>query len=254
MIKLDKLTVKRGEVFLVKDLSWQIFKGDRWVVMGPNGCGKSTLVQLIMGHLFPRAGGQIYYFGHQTPGGNLWDVRKAIGYVSPSLQMDYKGDCLAEYVVVSGFFSSNGVYVEPDKSQWDKVDYWTDFFEITHLRKREFAQLSYGEQRRLLLARAMVHDPSLIILDEPCTGLDIPTREKLLILIEKLGKSGVSMIYVTHVIEEIVPAIDKIMFMFKGQVHSQGEKNLMLTEKKLNDLFGFPYKIKCSNGRYYLNY
>ncbi len=248
--------IKDADVFVgghqaLKSLSWTMNEGENWAVVGNNGSGKTTLMKLIFGELIPVYGGQVHWFGKRehTP---LLEIREKLGYVSAEYQNAYDRPALGWEVVASGFFSSIGLHEPVTESQKESSLNAMAHLGIESLSDTPFRQLSYGEARRVLLARAMVHHTKLLILDEPCAGLDIPTRERFLGTLEKLARKRTCMIYVTHRIEEIMPCITHVLFLREGEIVAQGEKDEMMQSKNLSHALGCSLSVEKQSDRYWL--
>ena len=151
-------------------------------------------------------------------------MRKRIGIVSPELQRDYAYDVKGIDAVVSGFFSSVGLYCTVTSGQRDTARYWIDFFQLQHLSEKFLSEMSYGEQRKILIARAMVNSPDILIVDEPCSGLDSAARAGFLSFIAQAARSGVALIMATHHLDEIISSITHIMVMDKGRIIAHGKR------------------------------
>ena len=246
--------IKNADVYVgghqaLKSLSWTMNEGENWAVVGNNGSGKTTLMKLVFGELIPVYGGQVHWFGklEHTP---LLEVRAKLGYVSAEYQTNYDRPALGWEVVASGFFSSIGLHESVTPAQKESALEAMAHLGIENLSTTSFRQMSYGEARRVLLARAMGHRTKLLILDEPCAGLDIPTRERFLQTLEKL--SHTSMIYVTHRIEEIMPCITHVLFLKGGKIVAQGKKDEMLNTKTLSHALGCSLTVEKKSNRYWL--
>ena len=222
------IKIRRADVFIkqkkiLHDISWIMHKAEHWAIIGRNGAGKSTLLKLIAGDLYPALGGEVQRFGEKDSG-SIWDMRKRIGIVSPELQRDYAYDVKGIDVVVSGFLSSVGLYGAATSSQRETARYWIDFFQLQHLSEKLLSEMSYGEQRKILIARAMANSPDMLIVDEPCSGLDSAARAGFLSFIAQAARSGVALIMATHHPDEIVSLITHIMVMDKGRIVAQGKR------------------------------
>ena len=224
---------------------------ENWAVIGNNGSGKTTFMRLIFGELIPVYGGEVRWFGNQenTP---LSEVREKIGYVSAEYQNSYDRPALGWEVVASGHFSSIGLHEEVTPKQKQAAFDSMRYLGIENLSQVPYRQMSYGEARRVLLARAMVRRTRLMILDEPCTGLDIPTRETFLETIEKMSRKRTRMIYVTHRIEEIMPCITHVLCLKNGEIFKQGKKEAIMTSKTLSRALGCSLVIQENSKRYWL--
>jgi molybdate transport system ATP-binding protein len=182
-----------------------VHQGEHWSLSGQNGSGKSTLLSLVCADNPQSYACDISLFGHKRGSGeSIWDIKKHIGYVSPEMHRSYKRNLPAIRIVASGLMDSIGLYAVPDKNDYDKCRWWLAIFGIEHLADRPFLTLSSGEQRLVLLARAFVKDPQLLILDEPLHGLDLMNRRRVKDIIETFcQRRNKTMIMVTHYQEEL---------------------------------------------------
>jgi len=178
-------------------------------------------------------------------------VREKIGYVSAEYQTSYDRPALGWEVVASGHFSSIGLHEEVTATQKEAVFNSMDYLGIGYLGQTPYRNMSYGEARRVLLARAMVHRTRLMILDEPCAGLDIPTRENFLEALEKLSRKRTRMIYVTHRIEEIMPCFTHVLYLKNGKIFKQGRKEAMMNSETLSNALDYPLTVQQNSNRYY---
>jgi len=209
LIVMKDVVVRYGEKCVLNRLNWTVKPGEHWKISGPNGSGKSTLLSLVSGDNPQAYANDITLFGIKRGSGeSVWDIKKRIGLVSTAFQQDYRVGVTVKIVVISGFFDSIGVYGNYSKKQEEIALEW---LEMLHMEKHvdaSFRNLSYGEQHLVLLARAMVKQPDLLILDEPCQGLDDINREMVLKLVDHLGNAGTTQIlYVTHHPEDSIPCI-----------------------------------------------
>ncbi|MBT3514501.1 MAG: ATP-binding cassette domain-containing protein [Nitrospina sp.] len=248
--------IYNADVFLngnqvLKAIDWTMKKNENWAVVGVNGAGKTSFMRLIFGELIPIHGGGVRWFGNEKHG-PLNDARKRIGFVSADFQENYAPTTLCKNVVISGFFSSIGLYKKANKKQKEIASYWMEFLGIQSLENKSIGKISYGEARRILLARALINLPDLLILDEPCSGLDIPTKELFLQTLDKLAKTKTQLIYVTHHIDEILPLTTHVLFLKNGTIFSKGTKSKMLTGHQLSKAFGCHLKLKKTSGRYWV--
>ena len=204
IIQMKNVNVQYDEKVVLKQFNWSVREGENWKIVGPNGAGKSTLLSLISGDNLQAYSNEIYLFGRRRGSGeSVWDIKKKIGLVSSELQVRYRESVSVLKVVLSGFFDTIGYYQEASETQKKTALNWLNFLEIKQLTEENFNRLSYGQQRLILLARAMVKSPQLLILDEPCQGLDNTNRKRVLDLIDHIGiNSGTQILYVTHVAED----------------------------------------------------
>ncbi len=249
LVRIKNTTVFLKDTPALKAIDWTVRPGEHWALVGNNGSGKTTLLKLIFGELLPVDGGEVHWFGSRVWNG-LADIREKVGYVSAEYQENYDQNVTGLEVVESGFFASIGLWQKVNARQQQRAEACLHLLEIEHLGHKPFRSLSYGEARRVLLARALVHRPTLLVLDEPCAGLDIPTRERFLVTLQKLAQKT-QMIYVTHHIEEIIPAITHVLYLKDGQTFRQGKKDAMLKNEILSQALGHPLTLHQSNGRYW---
>jgi molybdate transport system ATP-binding protein len=214
-------------------------KGEHWAILGPNGSGKSTLLRLILGENLQAYANDITLFGRRKGSGEtLWEIRQRIGVVSSELQVQYRKKMTAYDVMASGFYDSIGLYQYPTPEEKAVVDRWVEMLAIEDIARRRYHQLSYGQQRMILLARAMIKPPVLLIIDEPCHGLDIPNRRRILEIIEIIGGTRTQILYVTHHIQEIPACITHVLRLEQGRVISQGLRGEVLKEEQEGETEG----------------
>jgi molybdate transport system ATP-binding protein len=215
VIKLNKVNIRYGKRTILKELDWTINCGERWALSGQNGAGKSTLLSLICADNPQSYACDINLFGNKRGSGeSIWDIKKHIGFVSPEIHRAYQKDLPAIHIVASGLHDSVGLYVKPKPEQMDICRFWIDIFGLKGLEEQTFLKLSSGEQRLVLLARAFVKDPELLILDEPLHGLDNTNRRLVKDIIETFCKRrNKTMIMVTHYKNELPNCIDHSLFL-----------------------------------------
>lgn len=215
VINMKDVSIRYGERTILKDLNWLVKNGERWALSGQNGAGKSTLLSLVCADNPQSYACDIALFGNPRGSGeSIWDIKKHIGYVSPELHRSYQRDMPAIRIVASGLTDSVGLYVKPKEEDMDQCRFWMKVFGLEGLEDRGFLKLSSGEQRLVLLARAFVKDPELLILDEPLHGLDNRNRRLVKDIIEAFCKrKNKTMIMVTHYKEELPACIDHSIFL-----------------------------------------
>jgi iron complex transport system ATP-binding protein len=239
LLELDRVTVLRGERPALDRVTLRIDVGERVCILGPNGSGKSTLVKTLTRECYPTADeGSVLIMGKDR-----WDVaelRAHLGIVSPDLLALCTSDATAREVVLSGFFSSARVFahhhVLPELEA--RADEALSRVGAAHLRDRSLLTLSSGEAKRILVARALVHDPGSLLFDEPVNTLDIGAQAHLKGAMRSLARAGVGIILVTHHVSEIIPEIDRVILLAGGKVVADGPKAQVLTEPALSSLFG----------------
>ena len=217
LVKLKQATIKYGDTVIVDKLDWTIEPGQHWQLSGPNGSGKTCVLSLITGDHPQCYTNDIFVFGFQRGNGeSIWQIKQFIGYVSTALQWEYRVSTSCKNVIISGFHDSIGVYTKSTDNQKKIADQWLELLGMKDRADQPFNKLSYGDQRLLLIARAMVKHPPLLILDEPCLGLDDMNRQLVLALIEKIceGKET-TVLYVNHHTEDRIKEIDNHLTLEK---------------------------------------
>ncbi|MBP7603344.1 MAG: ATP-binding cassette domain-containing protein [Spirochaetes bacterium] len=248
IVRLDDIGVSRGNGHILRNVNWTVRRGENWAVLGGNGSGKSFLLNVVSSGLFPSSG-RVELFGMRLGETDVWKLRGRIGMVSDLLQRSYNERTVVEEVICSGFFWSIGIYREISESTRRSARMAAEGLSVTHLLARKFGELSHGEQKRVLIARALVNDPELLVLDEPAGGLDFPGREDLLAEVERLAQSGRTVIYVTHHVEEIMPSFNRCLLMKNGSVYASGNRDEVLTERLLNEVLGYRFSLVEKDGR-----
>ena len=209
VILMSKVNVGYGKKVVLKNFNWTVRNGENWKIVGPNGAGKSTLLSLITADNLQAYSNEIHMFGKlRGTGESIWDIKRRIGHVSSEFQVQYRESVTVLKVVLSGFFDTIGLYQPVSEKQKETALNWMKFLEIENLAEFDFTRLSYGQQRLVLIARALVKSPALLILDEPCQGLDRANRNRVLTLIDQIGHQSVTqIIYVTHVASDKLKCI-----------------------------------------------
>jgi molybdate transport system ATP-binding protein len=212
-VKMEKVQIKYGSKTILSDFSWKVNRGERWAIKGPNGAGKSTLISLITADN-PQAYSQdITLFDRKRgTGESIWDIKRKIGYLSPELHLYFKegGSCFS--VVASGLFDTQGLFKRMSEEQIKQVNHWMEVMGIAHLKERSFLKISGGEQRMVLITRALVKNPELLILDEPCQGLDRVQTEHLKLVLDYLAEnSDMTLLYVSHYDRDIPSCVNQVL-------------------------------------------
>ncbi len=225
---LPLVEITNADVFLdrfqaLHAISWRIMSGDRWAVLGGNGAGKSTLLRLLLGDVAPALGGSVVRFGCAR--GDIRELRKRMGLVSAGLQARFSLDCPLSEVILSGFFGSVGLYDAVEEAMEKRALQAAAKCGVASLWDRPLGSLSTGQARRALLARALAPQPDILLLDEPCAGLDAGARNGFLETLQQWAQSGSTLVYVTHYADEIIPEIDRLLVLKKGRVVRQGKRS-----------------------------
>jgi molybdate transport system ATP-binding protein len=224
LLRMRNVGVRYGGVQILRGVTWEVLPGQRWALMGPNGAGKSTLLSVILGDNPQAYANQVEVFGHRRGSGeSIWDIKRGIGYLSPEMLAHYQEDLSCRQVVCSGFFDSIGLYDACSRTQLAASRSWLERLGIGDLARKSFLDVSDGLQRLVLLARALVKDPALLILDEPCQGLDAAHRDATLAVLDRVCTgTNRAMIYVTHRREELPACITHIVQLRRGRMITQG--------------------------------
>lgn len=250
MILFENVTVRRNNKEILKNINWKVKKGEHWSILGLNGSGKTSLLNAINGYMYPNEG-NVTVLGQQFGQTHLGELRKKIGYISFALQEQLRGFDTILSVVLSGKYASIGLYEAVEKADVDKAYEYLKLFNIEHLAETIYGNLSHGERQRVLIARALMANPEILILDEPCNGLDLIAREELLKVISKIAEreNPPTMIYVTHYVEEILPCFTHTLLMKNGEVFLSGLTKDLMKEDILSKFFDRPIGIQYEQNR-----
>jgi iron complex transport system ATP-binding protein len=249
-LELEAVEAWLGPRPVFRNLSLCLRRGEHTLVLGPNGAGKSALVKLLSRELYPvvRPGSRLAIFGSSCV--NLWELRRRIGFVSSALVRQIPGGVPAGDLVLAGFFGSVGIgpHHNPSGAQRQRAAELLAELQLEELARRPFAQLSDGQQRRLLLARALVHQPEVLVLDEPTNGLDLQARHQLLHQLRQLARNGTTLLLVTHQIEAVIPEISRVLLLNQGELVGDGPATELLQAEPLSALFGTPLRLVEQDG------
>lgn len=252
VIDLDGVTVKKGAATLLSDIRWQVAASDRWVVIGPNGAGKTTLVQVCSAQLHPTSG-RVNLLGEAIGSIDVFELRPRIGWTSAAVAERIPRSETVGDVVISAAYGVVGRWRE----SYDAIDHQRAhalLHEVGagHLMDRTFGTLSEGERKRVQIARSLMTDPELLILDEPNAGLDLGGREDLVMTLSALAGDSFApaMILVSHHVEEIPPDFTHILMLRGGKVMAAGPLSETMTEENLAKTFGMPFVLRKEAGRY----
>ena len=252
LVKIENATVYRGGTRVFDDLSLTLDGGVCTAVLGPNGAGKTTLLKLISCELYPVDKGtpSVSVLGRTR--WNVFELRSELGVVSHELGVAYQRDVRGLDVVLSGFFSSIGLYEHQgvQARQIDRARAAMRQLGIVRLEQQPICAMSAGEQRRCLLARALVHEPHTLLLDEPTTSLDLKSAFEVMTSLRQLARQGKTLVIVTHHVQEIPPEVGVVILLKEGSVFAQGEKHDILRSETLSALYDYPLEVVERRGFY----
>src|SRR5690349_8990275 len=244
----------RGDHAALREVNLEIAAGEHVCILGPNGCGKSTLIKTITRECYPLAqdGYAIAILGRER--WNIFELRSLLGIVSPDLLSSCTTDATGRDVVLSGFFSSTRIFPhhEPKAELVARSNAALERLGIAHLADRSVAHMSSGEAKRTLIARALVHDPQTLLFDEPSNALDIAAQIQLRTAMRKLAQSGIGILLVTHHVSEIIPEIERVVLLREGRILADGPKQEILTAGNLSSLFGVTVRLVQQDGSFHL--
>jgi iron complex transport system ATP-binding protein len=254
LIALRNVSVMRGENLALHHISLEIGSGEHVAILGPNGCGKSTLIKTITRDCYPLAepDSSVAILGESV--WNVFDLRSRLGIVSNDLMAQCTREITGYEIVLSGFFSSIGIWPNYDvtPAMREKTESILKFLEAAHLAEKPVDEMSSGEARRMMIGRALIHDPLALLLDEPSTSLDLRAQHELRETVRTLARSGIGILLVTHHLSDIIPEIDRVIMMRSGTIVADGPKETTLTAPALRDLFGVEVELARRDGYYHL--
>ena len=239
LIDYRSVTVHRGGKTALDNVSLSIAVGEHVAILGPNGSGKSTLIKTITRECYPipNGGSSLRIMGKKT--WNVFELRSMLGIVSNDLMQSCTRNYSGYEIVLSGFFSSIGVWpnhtVTPEMEA--RVQQVMDWLEISHLAGRDTCEMSSGEARRILIARALVHEPKALLLDEPTNSLDLRAAHELRETLRRIAGAGTSIILITHHLPDIIPEVDRVILMREGRIHRDGAKEEIISPALLGEVF-----------------
>src|SRR5215475_5838385 len=254
LLEMNGVTVMRGDRPALEDITLRIDQGEHVCVLGPNGCGKSTLIKTITRECYPlaREDSSMAILGRGR--WNVFELRNLLGIVSPDLLAACTTDATGRDVVLSGFFSSTRIFPhhQPDLEHLRRTEEVLERLGIAHLADRCVMHMSSGEAKRTLIARALVHEPRTLLFDEPSNALDIAAQFQLRDTMRKLAKSGLAIILVTHHVSEIIPEMERVILLRDGRVMADGAKDEVLTERNLREMFDVPIRLHKEDGFFHI--
>jgi iron complex transport system ATP-binding protein len=254
LLDLRNIRVMRGNKIVLDDLNLRIGAAEHIAILGPNGCGKSTLIKTITRECYPvvREDSFMTILGRER--WNVFELRTLLGIVSNDLMSLCTGEAVGRDVVLSGFFSSTRIFPHHtvDSELRRRSEETLAQLQVSHLADRPVCEMSSGEARRVLIARALVHHPRALLFDEPTNSLDVVARHGLRETMSQLAKSGIGIILVTHELSDIIPEIDRVVLMSNGRIADDGIKDDILRPGHLEAVFGIKVEIGRRDGYYHM--
>jgi iron complex transport system ATP-binding protein len=250
VIDIQNLDLWRDR-FLLEDVNWRVRRGEHWAVLGRNGAGKTLLLRVVAGYLWPSRG-SVRVLGEPFGQVDLRALRRDIGWVSSALSERIPGGDNCFEVVLSGRYATFGLYQRPSSEDEDRARWLLEDMGLAGLAEQAWRNLSAGEKQRVLLARGRMPRPRLLILDEPCAGLDLAAREKLLALIEHIAHDpdGPTLLMVTHRVEELTSGFSHVLMLHRGRVAARGPIRDRLTDANLSAVMELPVRVNFDRGRW----
>jgi iron complex transport system ATP-binding protein len=252
VLEFAGVSVVRGDNTLLDDITWEVEEGQRWVILGPNGAGKTTLLQLAAGRIHPTTG-VAGILGEVLGAVDVFELRPRIGLSSAAMAERLPSDELVRDVVVTASYGIVGRWRESyDTLDHDRAAGLLEALGVSHLSERTFGTLSEGERKRVQIARALMTDPELMLLDEPAAGLDLGGREDLVARLAALAADieAPALVLVTHHVEEIPPSFTDVLLMREGRIVAAGPVELVLTAANLSETFGLPLVLERHGNRW----
>lgn len=252
-LEMHHIDVARGEALVLHDICLRVAQGEQMTILGPNGCGKSTLIKTMTRECYPVAqeGSSMRMLGRDR-----WvvtELRQVLGIVETQLSAGRVRESLGRDVVMAGLFGTATLWpyqtVTPEMRE--RAEFALDRLGARALAEKPLGQMSAGEERRVLIARALAHEPTMLLLDEPSNALDLAAQHELREALRKVAQMGIGILMVTHHLADILPEMDRVLMMRSGRIYADGAKSELLTEAKLTELFGVEVRISQRNGYYY---
>ena len=251
ILEISGLRIRRGDTIILDDVSWRVERGQHWAILGANGSGKTSLLSALTGYLMPTSG-EITLLGQRYGETDWRELRKKIGLVSSSVRQMMTDDEPALESVISGKYAMIDFWGRVSRGDRIRAKQILRLIECAHLAERPWRVLSQGERQRVLIGRALMAQPRLLILDEPCAGLDPAAREHFLQFLQRLGgkKNSPALVLVTHHVEEIMPVFSHVLILKAGRALAVGTKTAMLNSKNLSDAFAARMQLQRTGNRY----
>jgi iron complex transport system ATP-binding protein len=253
MLEVSRLSIRRGRTHILRDLNWRVDAGEHWAILGANGSGKTSLLSALAGYFMPTAG-DISVLGRRFGESDWRELRRHIGLVSSSIRQLMADDEPALETIVSGRHAMIDFWGRVSRADRARGLRLLRQIECAHLAERPWLFLSQGERQRVLIGRALMASPPLLILDEPCAGLDPAAREHFLQFLQRLGRrqSAPTLVLVTHHVEEIMPVFSHVLILKAGKILAAGKKDSTLNAASLSAAFNATIRLQKKSGRYTL--
>lgn len=253
IVKLSNITFQRSGRIILKNVDWSIKASEHWAMLGANGSGKTSLLQIITGYEWPTQG-QVEVLGKRYGKTNIGELRKTIGWVSHRLDNSLPARDSVINIVLSGFEASLGLYRAFTSTEKDKAIRTLQRLNCQRFADEPYDRLSQGEQQKVIIARALVNEPALLILDEPCVGLDPAARKRFLNGLNDIvrQKGCPTLLYITHHIEEIRPWIRNVLLLKEGSVAAAGPKEEVVNATNIGQIFGCQCEVSTSDTEYHM--
>lgn len=248
-ISVQNVSVSRHGRLLLNNVTWETKPLEHWAILGANGAGKTTLLQTILGYLWPTLG-RVYVLSYQLGQYDVRKLRKSIGFVSTNMDARLEADQSALAITASGRYAAYGLYQDISDEDSKEAMHFLSMMDVADFAKEPYQLLSQGEKQKVLIARSLMAHPSILILDEPCNGLDFPSRERLVQTIQNLcsALNAPQVLYVTHYPDEIMPAITHTLLLRNGAIVGAGLKEEIMTEERLSTTFSIPVQVSFQDG------
>jgi iron complex transport system ATP-binding protein len=253
-VEFENVSVSRGVRKVLQDISLRIASGEHVAILGPNGCGKSTLIKTMTCECYPmvQEGMKSLIFGRER--WEIFELRKRLGVVAGDLPNERTLSTRGRDAVITGFFSSSTIWPElhVTDAMRRRASEVLDQLEAGHLAVKPVGEMSAGEMRRVLIGRALVHKPEMLLIDEPSNALDLAAQTELRHSLRRLAKQGIGIVLITHHLADIVPEIGRVVMIQQGRIFADGPKEELLTEERLGKLFGVPVTLSQRDSFYHV--
>lgn len=253
IVDLQNVSYRKNGNVILEDVNWQVKEGENWIILGLNGSGKTTLLQMLNGYIFPSFGGKANVLGFQFGGCPIADLRKHIGWISNALSQNLSPTETGIEIVMSGKYASIGLWEKVSEEEFKEAEAIMEQLDIMKLRDRQYGTMSQGEKQKVIIGRALISNPDIIIFDEAFNGLDIFAKKDMSDLITKLAhETTKNIFFVTHNTDEILPVFNKALLIRNGKVHSQGDLKEVITQDNLQDFYGADVDVFERDERFFL--